>query len=101
MTQTTGKTSSETVWLGSAADWLTKWTAGSQTASDSIIATAHKRAAPPKARSLNDYMIVLASPSTHVSQPLALVVLDKKLVDGHRCVSYKRFPTSTKTQFWP
>jgi hypothetical protein len=82
MPQTTGKTSSETVWLGSVADWSTSWTAGSQTASDSIIMTAYKRTAPPEARSLNNYMTVLASPSTHVSQPLALVVLDKKLVDG-------------------
>jgi hypothetical protein len=80
MPQTTGKTSSEeTVWLSSAADWSTNWTADSQTASDSIIATAHKRTAPPKARPLDDYVTVLASPSTHVSRPLALVVLDKKL----------------------
>lgn len=83
MPQTAGKTiSEEIVWLDSAADWSTNRTAGSRTASDSMIATAHKRTVPPKARSLKDYMTALGSPSIHVSQPLALVVLDKELVDG-------------------
>ena len=80
MPQTTGKAiSEEIVWLDSEVDWSTNRTAGSQTASDSIIAIAHKRKVPPKVRSLNDYMTALGSPSVHVSQPLALVVLDRKL----------------------
>lgn len=43
------------------------WLCSRLTASDSIITTAHKRMAPPKAHSLNDYMAVLASPSIQVS----------------------------------
>jgi hypothetical protein len=35
--------------------------------------------ATPKARSLNDYMAVFPSPGIHISQLLALIILNKKL----------------------
>jgi hypothetical protein len=83
MPQTTGKTTLEEIfWLDSAVDWSTNRTADSRTASDSIIAIAHKGKVPPKVRSLNNYMTALGSPKIHVSQPLSLVVLEKELVDG-------------------